>query len=434
TLIGYIARLSQTPITISRLLEHLDTTLPAMARGRLAMVLDQLLDAGALVTCLRAPTTVDDALQHLCTELDRAGAASLAGVADTFKQLHGIHEDLTRYAAARDDPTGVTAAGGYLAAAEGAMAQLNGDRQSLAFDTELDASVRLPGPVLAEARRAAETLQRVTTEPFGSPAWVEYHLRFRERYGPGALVPVRDLVSDAGLGYPTGYLGSPSTTPIWRTVTDRDAYLAARIQETILAGRSELSLTDRDLEKLTIGDSSTVTSPARFELGFSIEAESPQEVDAGHFRLQVTGTPASATSMMGRFAALLSEGDHRALAATFAEDPSGGPGETDGSVVHAQLSFPSRQASGGNVTRVGQLLPAVIHLGEHREPQQDGTATPSVTAGSRTGDQEAIWLDDLAVTGDAERLWLVQVSTGRVVVARVPHALELTTHAPVLAR
>lgn len=433
-LIDYVARLTQTPVTMSHLLDHLDTTLPAMARGKLTMLLDQLLDSGALVTCLRPPTTDDDALGHLCTALDHAGAASLAGVADTFKLLRRIHEDLARYTAARDRSSEAAVARRYLEAAESAMAHVNGDRQPLAFDTELDAAMSLPAPVLTEARQAAETLLRLTTEPFGSPAWVEYHLRFRERYGPGALVPVRDLVSDAGLGYPTGYFGSPSTTPVWRTVTDRDAYLAARIQETILAGRSELSLTGRDLEKLTIGDPRTVTPPARIELGFALIAETAQDVDAGRSRLQVTATPASATSMMGRFAALLPDGGHHAVAATFADAPSGERSHTDHFVVYAQLSFPARQASGGNVTRVGQLLPAVIHLGEHPEPDLGATNSSVATATAPATGQETILLDDLAVTGDAERLWLVQVSTGLVVVARVPHALELTTHAPVLAR
>nr|WP_277602097.1 lantibiotic dehydratase [Nocardioides sp. KC13] len=419
-LIDYVARLTRTPVTMSRLLDQLDAALPTVERGRLNTVLDQLLNAGALVTCLRPPTTVDDPLRHVCTELDRAGAADLTGVSEAFKRLCEIHEDLTRYAIARDRSADASLAGEHLEAAQCAMAQISDDRQPLAYDTELDASVRLPRSVLAEAKQAAETLLRLTTEPFGSPAWVEYHLRFRERYGPGALVPVQDLVSDAGLGYPTGYLGSPSTTPVWRTVTDRDAYLAARIQETILAGQSELCLTDRDLEKLTIGDPETVTPPARIELGFALAADTEQDVDAGRFRLQVTGTPASATSMMGRFTALLPNGERRAVAATFADEPLGDRSDVNGSVVHAQLSFPSRQASGGNVTRVGQMLPAVIHLGEHPEPQGTG--------------QEVILLDDLAVTGDAERLWLVQVTTGRVVVARVPHALELTTHAPVLAR
>ena len=419
-LIDYVARLTRGPLTMSRLLDHLDAALPTVERGRLETVLDQLLDAGALVTCLRPPTTVDDPLGHVCSELDRAGAASLTGVSETFKRLCEIHEDLTRYATARDRSADAPLASEHLEAAQCAMAQINEDRQPLAYDTELDASVRLPRSVLAEAKQAAETLLRLTTEPFGSPAWVEYHLRFRERYGPGALVPVRDLVSDAELGYPTGYLGSPSTTPVWRTVTDRDAYLAARVQETILAGRSELCLSERDLEKLTLGDPKTATPPARIELGFALAADTAQDVDAGRFRLQITGTPASATSMVGRFAGLLPDGDRRAVAATFADEPLGDRSDANNPVVHAQLSFPSRQASGGNVTRVGQMLPAVIHLGEHPEPQVVG--------------QEVILLDDLAVTGDAERLWVVQVSTGRVVVVRVPHALELTTHAPVLAR
>jgi hypothetical protein len=58
---------------------------------------------------------------------------------------------------------------------------------------------------------------------------VEYQARFKQRYGPGALVPVRELVADSGLGYPDGYLGAPPP-PAWRTLTERDAALLALIQ------------------------------------------------------------------------------------------------------------------------------------------------------------------------------------------------------------
>ncbi|GAB4001719.1 hypothetical protein GCM10029992_37990 [Glycomyces albus] len=72
----------------------------------------------------------------------------------------------------------------------------------------LDAECCLPPAVVTEAETAAETLLRLSVSPYGTAPWRDYLQRFLERYGPGGMVPVRELVSDAGLGYPTGYLGA----------------------------------------------------------------------------------------------------------------------------------------------------------------------------------------------------------------------------------
>jgi thiopeptide-type bacteriocin biosynthesis protein len=149
--------------------------------------------------------------------------------------------------------------------------------------------------------------------------------------------------------------------------------------------------------------------PSRAELAFQIHAASPQALRYGDFRLLVTGTPRSGSSMAGRFAGLLPDADRARLAASFAAP--------DPDAVVAQLSFPPRQRRTENVVRTPQLLAPVISLSEHRD---------------RPGD--LIALDDLAVTADARRLWLVQISTGRRVEPRVLHALEPTVLTPPLAR
>src|SRR5207253_2868750 len=118
-----------------------------------------------------------------------------------------------------------------------------GSRPVLAADMRLDARVAVPEKVLTEAALAASVLLAVTTQPFGSAAWLDYHARFRTRYGPGALVPARELVADSGLGYPSGYLGAPRARPAWRLLTERDAALLALIQQATLAGAEEIVLT-----------------------------------------------------------------------------------------------------------------------------------------------------------------------------------------------
>jgi len=48
----------------------------------------------------------------------------------------------------------------------------------LAADVRLDARIAVPERVLTEAALAASVLLRVTAQPFGSAAWLDYHARF----------------------------------------------------------------------------------------------------------------------------------------------------------------------------------------------------------------------------------------------------------------
>lgn len=114
---------------------------------------------------------------------------------------------------------------------------------------------------------------------------------FLTRYGPGALVPVRDLLAESGLGYPTGYLGAPRARPAWRVLTDRDAALLALIQQATLTGSREIELTDADVEALTVGEHTDAVAPQRIELGVEVYAASTAAIDRGEFGLRVTAAP-----------------------------------------------------------------------------------------------------------------------------------------------
>ena len=85
--------------------------------------------------------------------------------------------------------------------------------------------------------------------------------------------------------------------------------------------------------------------------------------------------------------------------------------------MEVQLSFPPRLPRSEHVTRVAPSPErSVLHLGEH------------------PGGGETASVDDLAVTADAAQMYLVHAPTGRRVVPLIPHALEMTTHTPPLAR
>lgn len=223
-------------------------------------------------------------------------------------------------------------------------------------------------------------------------------------------MPVRDLVADSGLGYPTGFLGAPRARPAWRVLTERDVRLATLIQKAILDGADEIRLTDGDIDALTVGDPTTAVPPPRVELGFALHAATTEAIDRGDFALQITAVPKTPTSMAGRFADLLDPAEHAQIAASFAANDR----DAD-EVMAVQLSFPPRRTHNQNVTRVGALLPDVLSLSEHPHGQ-------------------VITVDELAVTADTEQMYLVHRPTGRRVVPHIPHALDTIVQTPPLAR
>ncbi|HEX8343327.1 MAG TPA: lantibiotic dehydratase, partial [Actinoplanes sp.] len=230
---------------------------------------------------------------------------------------------------------------------------------------------------------------------------------FRDRYGPGALVPVKDLVADSGLGYPPGYLGAPRARPAWRVLTERDAHLLRLIQQAMVDGADEIALTDADIQAMTIGDPTAVVPPPRIELGVTVNAPTSDALNRGEFALRITGAPRAYTSMAGRFAYLLDPADREQLTRTYT-DP-------DADTVTVLVSFPPRRVHNQNVVRVGRLAAEVIAVSEHH-------------------DGNGIGVDDLAVTADPGRLHLVDRCTGRRVVAHIGHALDTTVQTPPLAR
>ncbi|MCM3882234.1 lantibiotic dehydratase [Frankia sp. R82] len=402
------------PIQLDALVVRTATRFPTASPDKIRALVHGLVDGGLLITNLRPPMTAVDALTHLADALRAAGPEGLADVSDLLRELDRLRALLATHNRT-PDPQQAAQTRRTIAARMASLAP--GAGQMLAVDTRLDARIAVPERVLTEAALVASMLLRLARQPFGSTAWLDYHARFRARYGPGALVPVRELVAESGLGYPGGYLGAPRARPAWRMLTDRDTALLTLIQQAAVDGAEEIALTDADVEELAVGEHQDIVPPQRVELGVEVWAVSTRAIDRGDFRLRVTAAPRTCTSMAGRFAHLLDPADRDRLAATYAAGTEAG--ERDQPLA-AQLSFPPRRPHNENVVRVEPLLPDVVSLSEHPAPGR-----PEV---------RLIGLDDLAVTADGAQMYLVQRSTGRRVIPRIPHALDSSVQSPPLAR
>jgi lantibiotic biosynthesis protein len=401
--------LARRPLPYAQLANDLAADFPQASPTQIDALLTRLVAERFLLTGLRTPMTVPDALGHVCAQLTVAGADELPSVARLVRELDSLRSELVRHdqtaSPAEAQTLRATAAGRMTAVCDAAA-------QPLVVDTLLDCDITVPEAVIREAEAAASVLLRLTTHPFGHPRWKDFHVRFRQRYGVGAVIPVRDLVADAGLGLPADYLGSAlKTTP--RPLTTRDETVLSLVQQALLDGAEEIVLTEATVRALVVGDPAEMLPPPRAELAFQLHAASSEALRRGAFRLVVTGVPRVASSMAGRFAELLPEADRRRLNRAYAAQ-----GTDDPEAVAAQLSFAPRRRHSENVARAPQLLPLTIPLAEHRDPD----------------DGDLIALGDLAVSADARQFHLLQLSTGRHVEPRVLHALEAGTATPPLAR
>ncbi|MEU5992847.1 lantibiotic dehydratase [Spirillospora sp. NPDC047418] len=419
TPIKYALEQAAMSIELNTLVERVSRRFSAVDTDQIHRMLHGLVGGGFLITSLRPPSTAMDPLDHLVRvprPLRPLGAAGDQGADDReLDEINALQDQLAAISteiAQHNTTTDKSETASLRAAVTARMRALQpGTDHALAADLRLDAHITLPSHVLDEAERAADVLLKVSSQPFGTAAWMDYHSRFRARYGLGALVPVREVLADSGLGYPHGYLGAPRARPAWRMLTERDAVLLSLIQEAVISGAEEIALTDADLESLMVGDHVDAVAPRRVELGVVLHAVSVEAIDHGDFELRVVAAPRAHTSMIGRFAHLLDESDRAHLADSY----------TDDDAIVALLSFPPRRPHNDNVVRLAPHSGTVVlPLSEH--------------TGTAASGQRVIKLADLAVTADSDQMHLVQRSTGRRVVAHIPHALDTSVQTPPLAR
>ena len=394
-----------SPVPVHAVVALMRSEFPDVPAYRVEGLVSSLVERGVLISSLHAPSATLDALDHL---VEQAEAAAAPSATDLVADLRTVRDAIARHnqvLAPADGRRLRTALRRKMTALSSVKAQ------PFTLDLRMDCSLTLPPQVAREAEQAATVLARLSAYPFGTPAWKDFHNRFFERYGINSLVPVRDLVDpDVGLGFPVGYRDAQPEQG--EALTAREQRLLSLAQAAVLDGRDEIRLDEDLIRTLTVGDRNAPQVPAHTELRFRIRAASQEALESGEFVLHSIAPSRGIGTTIGRSLGLLAPDDQARVAVMLEELPVNTPG-----AVPTQVSFTPLDRGDTNVTRVTELLPAVISLAEHRPV-----------------DARTIPLDDLAVGCDRRRLYLVSLSRACLLDPMTLHALDLRGHTPPLAR
>jgi len=391
--------LARSPIALRDVTAAVAAEFPNTTAEVIDTLLAELVGHQLLVTVLHPPMTTADALGHIVERAELAGAAAGAQVTDLIGDLRRIHDRLHDH---DEQPMTVSAATrrGVVAG----MTALAAVERPFGVDMRLGGALVLGREVIEEAAAAAGVLARLTTAPGGQPAWRDYHRRVLDRYGVGALVPVRELTDpDIGLGYPAGFRGSllPMPPP---PLTERDIALLALAGRAALNTAAEVVLDDDAVETLRTAGTQPDSTPGwgspHTELTCQLLATSIAALDAGEFRLMITGVSRTAGTTTGRFLDLLDPDDRERMIAAYAALT---PSRRD--AWRAQVACAPLVVRAANVARTAAVLSCQITPGTHSPPG-------------------ALALADLAVTADADALHLVSRSLRRAVEPTAFDAVE----------
>ena len=389
---------ARTPTSWAQVEAALNTAFPDRGDAVRALV-GTLVRHRVLLTCLHPPMDTPDPLGHLIAAARDAGADRYPHAATVLAHLEAAQRSLADHDHAPEPAVRAAA----MSRARTALAGVAPVDAPTSVDLRLESDLDLPRTVAWQIQDAAGVLARLSPVRQGTPAWADYHRRFCERYGIGAVVPVTEVIDpDRGLGLPAGFHGSRLPTPPAQALSERDAVLLGLAQQATWDGTGEVVVDDHLLDRLGATPIDTVWPHT--ELRVRVHATSREALDAGDFRVVVAGASRGAGTTVGRFLDLLPPSGRDPLIDLYRHLPT-----LRQDAILAQLTCPAASARGDQVARTPTVLPTRLALGQHHPT-----------------DPDALGLDDLAITADPHRLHLVTRHGLRPVEPVVFHALEFT--------
>lgn len=376
------------PTPFPALVEEGKREFPQAPEGAVENSIAQLVRGRFLLSELTPPPDCTTPLDHLCDLLHGVDHP-------TIRQLSVIRDKLRFLDAAPPDSRPAR-----LTAVLTRMQALHPATDVLQADLALDVRLTLPHEVAREAERAATVLWRTSPVHRGTPHLRDYHLAFLERYGTDRPVPVLELLDEArGLGLPPEdrQHGAPPAATSAAPAADalaRDRVLGELLMDAARRGSGEVALDEEAVRALEPAERGP--APPSMEVGAELVTPDWDALCGGDFHLVLSPHAVSplAGAVFSRFAPVLDDrsADRIRDLARHAERTA--PKDE----IPACVAYRPRVARSGNVSAVPQWL-------SHRLPLGVGPAV------AKTADD--LRLENLAVYADADRLRLVDTSTGR---------------------
>ncbi|MFE0102862.1 lantibiotic dehydratase [Streptomyces sp. NPDC059009] len=376
---------AQSPLALPDLAARIHDAFPRQPHDVAERLVHSLVTHGFLVTDLHPPMRAVSPLDDVLERLERAAPQSAAVGA-----LRSVRESIAEYAAAEpgrepEKPREIARR----------MRQLHDSAHPLHVDVAADASIALPRSVSTEVETAAGVLWGITPHAEWFPGLEDYLQRFLERYGTTQLVPLAELLDpERGLG-PVGTSSpigtSDATARPARSTPLRDKALAELAATAVRDGLPEVLLDRERLRQLAVPGKES--PPLTMDVTVTLQASSPQAVDAGDFRVVLGTGSHQAGAVNGRFSHLLGE----PVAAHCRHEAH----RRDPRAPHAvrvALDFHPRMPRGGNLTRTGAAAMPTVHIGTFHDDAPD-----------------QLGVDDLHIGAHQDRLYAYSASLGREV-------------------
>ena len=295
-----VLRESVNGVTVTALVAALVADDPEVTVDEADSYVHELIDRHLLVSTFQPPVTGEEPAGVLAAELRMLGEVAIAARLDAVASRLA-HLDESGLGHAVDEYSGMLEILKPLPA-----------RVEIARLVQVDlckpADIMLGPNVRAEIERCADALAR-----FGSVSdgLASFRAAFEKRYGTATvpLLQVLDEESGIGLGNVTPSDQSPLIAGLrgggsheegvtWKA---RDAWMLDRLHMIWSEGRTELVVTDEDMERL-YRPVASVPPPGAFVVGLTLIAPSAEAVDRGDFLVSFRGAAGpSGARILGRF-------------------------------------------------------------------------------------------------------------------------------------
>ncbi|MFJ4676948.1 lantibiotic dehydratase [Kitasatospora sp. NPDC088783] len=400
------------PVALRDVMGRVVLAHPHFGTGPARKLVNDLLRSGLLISALRAPTTVPDPLGHVLAVAAQVGADLETAARPLLADVRHAHHELASHNRPGTGAASRRAVRERLARWSAGRAQDLGREPLVAVDLRLDAGpMALPEDLAGMLTDAAEALVRLSPHPDGHPVWAAYRSRFLRVYGANAVVPLPELISpDTGLGLPAGYRGSVLPAPT-ASFGARDELLLSLAQKAAVERLEEIEVDGPLIRRFSSASGSPQIAPAHVELTVRLLARRDGEGGLGRYGVVVEAQPRPGGTTATRFLPLLEEGERRELAAAVRDAPA--------QRQHAravQVCAPALTVRAGTHTRVPALL-RTLPLGECPE------------AGTGAG---AVRLEEIGVRADERHMWLVRLTDGRPLEARLLNPVGRSATAPLV--